>query len=151
MVRGPASGLELLPFSRFVARQLTLKPARRQSGLGERAGFSDGEFVAKHIGCHLAALPGHQRLAERSGWFQLAGSVAMDEWIQVTGDNPTVESVAFLDPDRDVDSYMGSLGQEPTYEAFIAASLSQSRLNWRDEYTAQAVNAYVQEGFTPVN
>jgi len=85
------------------------------------------------------------------GWFQLAGSVAMDEWIQVTGDNPTVESVAFLDPDRDVDSYMGSLGQEPTYEAFIAASLSQSRLNWRDEYTAQAVNAYVQEGFTPVN
>jgi len=86
------------------------------------------------------------------GWFQLAGSVAMDEWTQVTGDsNPTVGQVTFVDADRDVDSYMGSLDQPATYEAFIAATLSQSRFNWQPEYTAEAVNAYVREGFTPTN
>jgi hypothetical protein len=45
---------------------------------------------------------------------------------------------------------MESIGGTATYDAFIDEALLQSRLDWRSEYTAEAVNAYIREGFTPL-
>ena len=42
---------------------------------------------------------------------------------------------------------MASLGKEPTFEAFLAEVRTQSKANWRREYTTRAVNDYIREGF----
>jgi len=44
-------------------------------------------------------------------------------------------------------SYHGSLGGEPTLEAFLIAARQQNRLNWRPELTANAVQSYIRAGF----
>ena len=44
-------------------------------------------------------------------------------------------------------SYNGTLGGEATFEAFAEEVRQQSKTNWRPAYTAQAVNAYIREGF----
>ena len=48
-----------------------------------------------------------------------------------------------------VGTYNASLGGPSTLEAFLAEARQQSKSNWRDEYTAQAVADYIREGFTP--
>ncbi len=56
----------------------------------------------------------------------------------------------FTDPDRSLETYMGTLGETPTLEAFLVEARAQSRSNWRPEFTAVEVNAYVREGFDVV-
>jgi len=63
-------------------------------------------------------------------------------------DTPLVEATGL--PGRDVDSYHKSLGREGAFDAFMAEVRKQSELNWRPEYTAAAVNAYIREGFRPM-
>lgn len=46
---------------------------------------------------------------------------------------------------------MESLGEDGTYEAFIDQALMQSKLTWREAYTAAAVNAYIRAGFELAN
>ena len=53
----------------------------------------------------------------------------------------------FPDPARNIETYMRSIGGAPTLEAFLTQARLQSRANWRDEYTATAVNTYIREGF----
>lgn len=82
------------------------------------------------------------------GWFELSGSVSVDDWLTATGETgATVEQVAFPDPDRTIETYAASLGLAPTYEAFITEALAQSKYNWRSAYTAAEVNAYIRAGF----
>tara|TARA_Y100000310_G_scaffold298381_1_gene332285 strand:- start:11111 stop:14332 length:3222 start_codon:yes stop_codon:yes gene_type:complete len=58
-----------------------------------------------------------------------------------------IGEVEFEDPARDIRTYMDSLDKENSLEAFIAEAYKQSRYNYRDEYTAYAVNDYIREGF----
>ena len=58
--------------------------------------------------------------------------------------------VVFADPTRNIKTYMASLGLEPTAEAFALECGKQDFKNWRPEFTAQAVNAYLREGYTPI-
>lgn len=84
------------------------------------------------------------------GWFSLGASVPMSEWITTTGETgATVAQVAFVDPDRTIETYAASLGLAATYEAFMAEALEQSKYTWRPELTAAAVNAYIRAGFQP--
>ncbi len=53
----------------------------------------------------------------------------------------------YLDPDRTVATYNLSLGGTESFEAFALEVRRQSKTNWRPAYTAQAVNAYIREGF----
>lgn len=48
---------------------------------------------------------------------------------------------------RTIKTYMASLGLEPTVEAFAAECGKQNIKNWRPEFTAQAVNEYLREGY----
>ncbi len=69
-------------------------------------------------------------------------------WEQESGDTgSTFTVVEFPDPGRTIGSYNGSVGGEPTYEAFMAEALLQSKDNWRPKYTAAAVNVYIRDGF----
>jgi len=55
---------------------------------------------------------------------------------------------SYPNSERDIKTYITSLGHStPTLEAFLAEMRLQSRQNWRPEYTAKAVNAYIREGF----
>jgi hypothetical protein len=53
----------------------------------------------------------------------------------------------FVDPDRTVASYNDSLGRTATFEAFMDEVFRQSKDNWRTEYTAAPVAAYIRAGF----
>ncbi len=53
----------------------------------------------------------------------------------------------YPDPERTIESYMTTLGETPTLEAFLAGARAQSRASWNPDYTAQAVNEYIREGF----
>ena len=68
-------------------------------------------------------------------------------WQTLTADNSLEEEVVFDDPDRNLATYQASLGATPSFEAFMAEARLQSKDNWRSEYTAQAVNDYLRNGF----
>ncbi len=57
----------------------------------------------------------------------------------------------FKDPERDISTYMASLGMTPTLEAFLDEARKQSKDNWREEFTAKKVNDYIQDGFSIID
>lgn len=63
------------------------------------------------------------------------------------GSGRFVSAGPFLDPNRSVMTYNALLGNGVTFEAFAAELRKQSRDNWRSEYSAEAINAYIREGF----
>lgn len=69
-------------------------------------------------------------------------------WVQRTNEAGASTSPAqFPHPERNIQGYMASLGQTPTLEKFLEEARKQTRLNWRPEYTAAAVNRWIREGF----
>ena len=72
----------------------------------------------------------------------------MSDWLTATGEtNALVQQVPFVDPNRTIATYMASLGQQASYQAFIDQALMQSKYDWDEAYTARAVNAYIRAGF----
>lgn len=63
------------------------------------------------------------------------------------GSGRFVSAGPFLDPSRSVVTYNALLGNGATFEAFAAELRQQSRDNWRPEYSAEAINAYIRQGF----
>lgn len=63
------------------------------------------------------------------------------------GSGRFVSAGPFLDPNRSVVTYNAVLGNGATFEAFATELRKQSRDNWRPEYTAEVINAYIREGF----
>jgi len=53
----------------------------------------------------------------------------------------------WIDPDRDVASYMQSIGKQASLEAFIDAARNRPRGQWVEAYTSHGVNTYIREGF----
>lgn len=70
----------------------------------------------------------------------------------VSNPSPDVNAAApFRDPTRDEARYNAEWGgSAPTLEDFLAQAARQSRSNFRAEYTAAAVIAYIREGFQRV-
>lgn len=68
-------------------------------------------------------------------------------WFSNTGDDSTFEQHSFPDPTRSVETYMASLGEIATIDAFIAKARAQGRYSWDTHYTADAVNDYIRAGF----
>jgi hypothetical protein len=64
------------------------------------------------------------------------------------GTNNQKSSEPFPHPSRTIDTYYGSIAGSPaTLAGFIAAAAGQSRENWNDALTANAVNTYIRAGF----
>lgn len=55
--------------------------------------------------------------------------------------------VRFVDPTRDVRSYMSSIGEESSEGAFIAKLLFRPAGNIDPRFTAKAINDYIREGY----
>jgi len=64
------------------------------------------------------------------------------DWGSQSEPNP-----GYGDPERSVRTYNASLGGAGTDAAFIAAVRAQNKAAWDPNYMAQAINAYIQEGF----
>jgi len=77
--------------------------------------------------------------------------VTLEKWLAISKDEGgRMQKVAFVEPTRNAATWHGTLGREATREAFLAGAHKQSKHNWRKEYTAAAVIAYIREGFRPV-
>lgn len=83
----------------------------------------------------------------RSGWVDSAGKRHdLAAWLR-GGQGTLVESPRFVDPERSVAKWNALQGGDSSHEAFLAEARKQSRANWRSEYRARAVNAWIREGF----
>ena len=82
------------------------------------------------------------------GWYFIARSTTTEEWQAATGETGMQEGrVTYVDPDRTIETYMASIGETPTYEAYIDLALKQSKHAWRPELTAPVINDYIRAGF----
>jgi hypothetical protein len=61
----------------------------------------------------------------------------------------TGETVTFMDGDRDLNSYMQSLGYTGGFDKFIELHRSRSSGQWNPALSAAAFGAYMRSGFTP--
>jgi len=85
-------------------------------------------------------------------WFRVErkGDFGLAQWITLTGETgASVLTDRPSDAGRNVDSYVGFLGAGTTIGDFAAEARKQSRFNYRAEYEASAVNAYIREGYIP--
>jgi len=84
-----------------------------------------------------------------TNWFKVNGlTIDFANWTAFSGEiNGKAEKIIYPDPSRNLVSYQASLGKEATRDAFIAEAKQQSKFNWRQEYTAGAVNNYIRAGF----
>jgi hypothetical protein len=74
--------------------------------------------------------------------------MAFPQWTGATGDTGSAFGAdSFPDPDRTIATYMASLGQTATLDAFMTQVRAQSKNNWRAEYTSKAVGDYIRGGF----
>ena len=58
-----------------------------------------------------------------------------------------VEELGYPDPNRTLERYHATLGGGASLLSFIEEAKKQSKFNWRTEYTARSVNAYLRAGF----
>ena len=82
--------------------------------------------------------------------FQLAGAnLSFQALMSALGDSTSVYTLvnSYPDPNRTIATYNASLGGGASLDAFMTQAGGQSRANWRPEYTAFSVNAYVRAGF----
>ena len=75
---------------------------------------------------------------------QYSGNVAYD-WLPTN--SPFYTPGPFSDSSRSVETYDAFLGGPGTFNDFNLHVRAQSRDNWRQEYTADAVNDYIRAGF----
>ena len=90
-----------------------------------------------------------------SEWFgNLESSYSYADWqaLSTTTDTGgTLTATTWVDDTRTVETYMTSLGQTATYDAFIVKALAMmGKGTWDANYTASALNNYMRAGFTPV-
>jgi hypothetical protein len=67
-----------------------------------------------------------------------------------TGVGAGVAAANYLDPNRDIASYHGSIGGTATLAAYVARMKTMHRDDWDDRYTSPKVVQYMKEGFTEV-
>jgi len=82
-------------------------------------------------------------------WFCVDGNRrSMSEWESDSGESgASTFTGTFTDPDRTISTYAQSLGAGDSLESFLEVARQQSRLTWRADMTAGAVNDYIRVGF----
>ena len=69
------------------------------------------------------------------------------QWVSSFESDAKFTQKTFLDDSRTVETYMTSIGEPGTLDAFIERARAQSRYNWDTRYTAGEINDYIREGF----
>jgi hypothetical protein len=104
-------------------------------GLTETGGFHDNHFFST---------------ADQSAWFALDGvrTASLDDYRSASGDTSSVASApGYVDPDRTIETYLTSLGYATDTDSFVAELKLQSKYSWREDLTADRINAYIRQGF----
>lgn len=63
-------------------------------------------------------------------------------------DKRDMNNPEWIDPERSVASYHGTLGKTPTFESFITEVRNRPLETWPEEYEAGTINNYFREGFS---
>lgn len=84
-------------------------------------------------------------------WFTVAGpgEIGFMDWIKESGEMNAmaIDRPAFPDPERDAEAYAVEIGEGSTLPELLAAARQQTRLEWRSELTAPAINTWIRAGF----
>jgi len=86
---------------------------------------------------------------DSSLWFR-SGGVDYDlaDWALVAGDGSSVANEqVFLNPQRNFESYLSSIGLNDNIDSFMEAIVSQNKSTWGQELTAKAIIAYIRNGY----
>jgi hypothetical protein len=97
----------------------------------------------------LLSFSGNRYFSTNSAPFEYADAHHdFSAWTSHAGETGSfLTQVAFPHPERDISTYMSSLDGTPSLDGFLTQARLQSKWNWRDEYSAQAVNEYIRAGF----
>jgi hypothetical protein len=80
--------------------------------------------------------------------FGMNGSTGdLSSWNSWSKDNSPWAQTRFPDSTRDIETYMKSIGENATIDAFIRALRMQDRYKWEIDYTADTVNTWIRAGF----
>ena len=95
----------------------------------------------------------HSSLLSSNHWTKVGTTMyALSYWKTLVGDpTSSAQQVEYADPDRSPASYNALLGGTATLGAFLAQARLQSAADWKPEYTAVHVNAYLRAGFEPAH
>lgn len=85
--------------------------------------------------------------ADESEWFGVGDkSYSLQDWSVISGDTGSIASqLYFIDPVRTIETYSSSLGM--SYDQFVSKLTVRSVEIWAKEFTAEAVNAYIKDGY----
>ena len=81
-------------------------------------------------------------------WFTLKGDkYGFDDWVIFSGDiGSRVDEITSYD-DRSFETYLSSIGFSDSIDEFMEKIISQTRSSWTQEFTAEAINAYIRAGY----
>jgi hypothetical protein len=89
--------------------------------------------------------------APADAWFNVGGQgqVGLADWVAASSEADAAEfdPASFPDPERDAEAYAVEVGAGSTLPELLAAVRGQTRLNWRVELTAPAINDWIRAGF----
>jgi len=92
----------------------------------------------------------HWFTSEAAGnWFTVNGmNQSFAQWLTTSGEQGATNMlVDYLDEERKLGSYHGTLNKEATFDAYMAAVRQQNRMNYQIEYTAKGPIDYIRAGF----
>ena len=76
-------------------------------------------------------------------------SLPYESWVATNLEaNPSTDTLAYYQPERRLELYVEQVLGLPDMNAFYTELRQLSRLNWKDEYTAKAINRWIKEGFS---
>lgn len=114
------------------------------------------DFQLKNTQGHCVALAGsfanfqwsnnrYFNVVNANNWF---GNGDFTTWLTTTNEtNAQSTEVNYTDPDRNITSYLSSIGITGNIDDFISERKQLHRENWNPQFTAQKVNEYIRAGF----
>ena len=80
-----------------------------------------------------------------------SGFITLDQYRADSGDYTSVATkLDYVDPERTIATYMKSMGKTGALQSLIDELTKQSKMNWRPQYTAKALNTYMRNGYCVV-
>jgi hypothetical protein len=126
---GPSTGTSLIRHNHF-----------QQSNPG------GGCITASHLS-NLSFLQNKYYSATQNNSFQ-EGSINYPSWVANSGETgSTFANISYPDPNRDITTYMTSIGQSGGLPELIDMLKIQTKENWSQSLSACEINDYIREGF----
>ena len=114
----------------------------------QRAALIDIRMPSAHSDGSMV-FSGNRYWTTARAWFKADGkALSSDTWAkQFSSEQVLLASPSLPDPRRTIETYMDSLGEDPTMDAFLTQARAQSKARWRKEFTASVVNTYFRDGY----